>query len=403
MELNNKNTRRILLIITFTILLFLIAQNLTSVWTAIKTIAGFFTPVIVGLCVAFVLNILLSGLENHVFAFMKRSKRKFVRKLCRPVSLILTLLITLGIIVVFIVGIIPELVDLFTSLSETIPKLAGDLMEWIEGLMDKFNIAVDILPNYTIDWERLFDTIIDFLTNSSGDLVGGAVNVTTSILSGAVNAVFSIVIAVYVMAKKERVGHFTTNLIKAIVPQKYADSIFRISSITYSAFSNFISGQLTESLILGTLCFIGMLILRLPNAVIISIAVCITSIVPIVGAFVGVAIGTVLLLIESPIKALIFLSFILILQQVEGSVIYPKVVGKSVGLPGLIVFCAVLVGGNIGGVAGALLGVPLSAVVYTLVKEFINTRVPHEPAPETVPAAAEESQPKPTRRKRKTK
>ena len=238
MELNNKNTRRILLIITFTILLFLIAQNLTSVWTAIKTIAGFFTPVIVGLCVAFVLNILLSGLENHVFAFMKRSKRKFVRKLCRPVSLILTLLITLGIIVVFIVGIIPELVDLFTSLSETIPKLAGDLMEWIEGLMDKFNIAVDILPNYTIDWERLFDTIIDFLTNSSGDLVGGAVNVTTSILSGAVNAVFSIVIAVYVMAKKERVGHFTTNLIKAIVPQKYADSIFRISSITYSAFSN---------------------------------------------------------------------------------------------------------------------------------------------------------------------
>lgn len=375
MDFNKKNTRRILFIITFTILLFLVAQNLSSVANAVQTIAGYFTPVIVGLCIAFVLNILLSGLENHVFVFMKRSKKKFVRKLCRPISLILSIIITLGVIVIVFVSIIPEFVELFKSLSVSIPKLASDLVDWVEGLMERFNIAVDILPNYTIDWKRFFDTIINFLTNSSSNLVGGAVNVTASILSGAVNVILSFVIAIYILAKKERVGHFTKNLIKASIPEKYADEIFRISSLTYSAFSNFISGQLTESLILGTLCFIGMLIIRLPNAAIISITICITSIVPIVGAFVGVAIGTVLILIESPFKALIFLIFILALQQIEGSVIYPRVVGKSVGLPGLIVFCAVLVGGNIGGVAGALVAVPVAAVIYTLAKEFINTRL----------------------------
>lgn len=375
MDLNKKNVRKILLIISFTILLFLVAQNLGTVATAIKTITRYFSPVIIGLCFAFVLNILLSALENHVFAFMRKSKKKFIRKLCRPVSLIICLLITLGVIVIMIVGIIPELVELFTSLSVSIPRLAKDAMEWVENMLAQFNIAVDTLPNYTIDWEKFFDTIIDFLTNSSSNLVGGAVNATASIVTGVLNVVFSVVIAVYVMAKKESIGRFTSNAIKAMIPEKYANEIFRISSITYSAFSNFISGQFTEALILGTLCFIGMLILRIPNAAIISITIGITSIVPIVGAFAGVFLGTLLLLIETPFKALIFLIFIFILQQIESSLIYPRVMGKSVGLPGLIVFCAVLVGGNIGGVAGALVAVPIAAVLYTLSKEFINNKL----------------------------
>lgn len=379
MDLNKKNVRKILLIISFTILLFLVAQNLGTVAAAIKTITRYFSPVIIGLCVAFVLNILLSALENHVFAFMRKSKRKFIRKLCRPVSLIICLLIALGVIVIMIVGIIPELVELFTSLSVSIPRLAKDAMEWVENMLTQFNIAVDTLPNYTIDWEKFFDTIIDFLTNSSSNLVGGAVNATASFVTGVLNVVFSVVIAVYIMAKKESIGRFTTNAIKAMIPEKYANEIFRISSITYSAFSNFISGQFTEALILGTLCFIGMLILRIPNAAIISITIGITSIVPIVGAFAGVFLGTLLLLIETPFKALIFLIFIFILQQIESSLIYPRVMGKSVGLPGLIVFCAVLVGGNIGGVAGALVAVPIAAVLYTLSKEFINNKLSKSP------------------------
>ncbi len=374
MELNKKNVRKILLIITFTILLFLVAQNIGSVASGVKTVIGYFSPVITGLFLAFALNILLSALEKHVFAFMKKSKRKLVRKLCRPICLILSLIIILGIIVIMIVGIIPEFIELFTSLSNTIPDLAGDAVEWIEAQLQHFNIASSVLPNYTINWEKLFDTILNFLGDSSGNLVGGAFNATASIVTGAFNVLFSIVIAVYIVAQKEKVGRFTVKLINAIIPKKYAKMIFRLSTLTYSAFSNFISGQLLESSILGILCFIGSLIIGVPNSAIISITIAITSIVPIVGAFVGIVIGTVLILIESPIKALFFLIFILALQQVEGSLIYPKVVGKSVGLPGLIVFCAVLVGGNIGGVLGALFAVPIATVIFTLLKELIEKK-----------------------------
>ena len=341
---------------------------------AISKIYSVFSPVIAALCIAFVLNVLLTALETKIFSFLDNAKKKFVKKLKRPICLVLTYLIALGIISLLILVIIPDIIDTITYLAEKLPSFVVSARDWAENLLQKFNLAQEGLPEIKIDWSAVAKTITDWLSGYSGKIVGDAVGITTSVFSGFFDTIFSFVISVYVLAQKERIGRFVKHLINAFIPEKATKVIYHISSRTHESFSRFIGGQLTESLILGTLCFIGMLIFGMPNALVISVLICVTSLVPVVGALVGVIIGFLLIVISSPIKAVFFVLFIIILQQIEGNLIYPKVVGKAVGLPGIIVVSAVLVGGNIGGVLGALLAVPTSAVIFILLKEAIEIR-----------------------------
>ena len=202
--------------------------------------------------------------------------------------------------------------------------------------------------------------------------MGGAVGVTTSVFSGVFDGVFSIVISGYILAQKERIGAFVKKSINAFTDEKINSVIYHIAYRTQESFTRFIGGQLVESLILGTLCFIGMLILGIPNALIISVLIGVTSLVPIVGATVGVVVGFLLIVISNPFKAILFVIFFLVLQQIEGNLIYPRVVGKAVGLPGVLVVSSVLVGGNIGGVLGSLIAVPTCAVLFVLFKELVE-------------------------------
>ena len=200
----------------------------------------------------------------------------------------------------------------------------------------------------------------------------GAVGITASVFTGVFNTVFSFVISVYVLAQKERIGAFVKRVVDAFIPEKATKVIYHVASRTQESFSRFIGGQLIEAVILGVLCFIGMLIFRIPNALIISVLISVMSLVPVVGATIGVVVGFLLIVITDPLKAVFFVIFFLILQQLEGNLIYPKVVGKAVGLPGVLVVSAVLVGGNIGGVLGTLIAVPTCAVLYVLLKELVE-------------------------------
>ena len=380
MELNSKNIKKIILIILCGVLIFTILQNLTGFFGVLGNVFSVFSPIITALCIAFVLNVLLSGLENKVFFFLDKSKKRFIRKLKRPICLILTYLIALGVVSLLIWVIIPDIIETITYLAEKLPSFVVTAKDWAENLLQRFNLAEKGLPDVKIDWSALAKTLTDWLSGSSGKLVGDAVGITTSVFSGVFDTLFSLIISVYILAQKERIGGFVKRLINAFIPEKAGRVIYHISSRTYECFSRFIGGQLLESLILGTLCFIGMLIFGMPNAVVISVLICVTSLVPVVGAIVGVAIGFLLIVISNPIKALIFVAFVIILQQIEGNIIYPKVVGKAVGLPGVIVVSAVLVGGNIGGVLGALIAVPTSAVIFILLKEAIEIRNKYPPA-----------------------
>lgn len=371
MELNSKNFKRLVLLFFLIALFFTALQNLSGILGFASKVLAVFSPVIVALCIAFVLNVLLTMLETKVFAFMGRSRKKIVVKLQRPVCLLLTYIIAFGIVSLLMLVIIPEIIDTVTYIAEKMPAIVVNVRDWIENLLNKFNIEQAEIPDIKINWSEAAKIITDWLSGSSKKLFGDAVNITTSVFSGIFDTLFSIVISGYILAQKERIGRFVKRAINAFIPEKSAKTIYHIASRTYECFTRFIGGQLTESVVLGLFCFIGMLIFGFPNAVIISVLIGVTSLVPIVGAITGVVIGFLLIVISSPIKALLFLLFVLILQQIEGNLIYPRVVGKAVGLPGVIVVSAVLVGGNIGGVLGGLVAVPTSAVLFILTKEAV--------------------------------
>lgn len=375
MSLDPKNTKKILFFIAFGAACFAAFKNLNSVFAVVRNITAIFRPVITALCIAFVLNVLFAAFESHVFRFMDKSGSKIVRGAKRPLCLVLTYTVALGIIVLLIAVIIPELIDTCVELTEKLPGFMNDARVFAEDMLEKFNLSQNFVPNIKIDWSQAAESIKNYLMSYSEVIFGSAYSITTSVFSAVYNMVFSVMISVYILACKEKIGAFVSRCVDAFAPKKIAESVYRLAGITYESFAKFIGGQLTEAVILGVLCFLGMTVFRFPNAAVISVFISITSLVPIIGATVGVIVGFLLIFIVSPVKALLFLVFFVVLQQLEGSLIYPRVVGKSVGLPGVIVVCAVLVGGNIGGILGALLAVPTSAVLYTVLRDAVNRRL----------------------------
>ncbi len=376
MELNAKNTKRLMLIITFSVLLYLGLKNIKVLFGIVSYLFSLAGPVIAGLCIAFVLNILMSMLEKRVLFFFDRAPKKWIRSLKRPVSLVATILISLGAVALIIRVIMPELTTTITTITDNLSLYISSFTEWLNGILAKINPNWVISAETEIDWAKVASGVLNFLfsnTNSSA-IINTATGVTTKVFGSLVDIVFSVIMACYVLAQKEKIGAFFRRLIDSMLPDKTGRKIIRVASLANQSFSSFVSGQLTEAVILGLLCFVGMLIFRFPYALVISIVIAVTALVPMVGAFVGVLVGGLLILTESPSKAILFVLFILVLQQLEGSLIYPRVVGKSVGLPGVLVFAAVIIGGNINGFAGALLAVPLCAMLYALLKEEMRDK-----------------------------
>ena len=331
---------------------------------------GYITPIIIALGIAFVLNVFLTGFETRIFGFMKKSKHTIINKLQRPLCLILTYALAIGLLALIVLVIIPDISDTIAYIIEKLPAFIVDSREWLVNTLTELNIPTDDIPEINVD--SFMKTVTGWLPKYSGNIVDGAISITGSVFGVLSDILFGIIVSAYILAQKEKIGAFMKRVINSFFPEKCANVIHHICAQTYFSFTRFIGGQLTEAIILGVLCYIGMLIFGFPNAAIISLIICITALVPVVGALVGAFIGAFLILITDPIKAILFVVFLVILQQLEGNLIYPKVVGKAVGLPGVIVISAVLVGGNIGGVMGALIGVPLAAVIYTLLKELMD-------------------------------
>ena len=370
MNLNSQNVKKIIFIIFCAALLFAGFLNITVVFSLIRKIISFFTPVIAALCIAFVLNVLMMPIENKLFAFLDNSKKGFVKKLKRPLSLVVTYILALGILATIILVIIPDIIDTVVYLTGKMPAFIEAVYKLLGNLLDKFNIEY-ALPEIKIDWSMLTNNLENLAKQYGTKILNSALGITTSVFSGVFDAFFSIVLSIYILAQKEKIGRFVKSLLTAVFPKRFTEVVMHIAEKTAESFTKFIGGQCVEALILGTLCFIGMLIFGFPNALIISLFVTITAFVPIIGATVGALIGFMLIVITDPVKAVLFVVFLIVLQQIEGNLIYPKVVGKAVGLPAVIVISSVLVGGNIGGVLGALIGVPTSAAIYTLLKEYI--------------------------------
>ena len=385
MKLDRKNVRIILLIITFAVVLYTVAQNLAAIYGAVATVWNVFGVVITGLAMAFVLNVPLKLFENRVFYGMSEDRRPYVRKMRRPVSLVCALVVTLGVIVILIAVIMPQLTATVAEVASQLPDYINSVVQWLRDFLSGFGITVDALEDFSVDWEQVFSDLTTYLKEGSANVLESAASagssvvstvtdVGGSVISTVMNTFLGLIVAVYVLAQKERIGHFMKRCIDAFLPHRASSAISRIASMASETFSNFVAGQFTDSCILGVLCYVCMRIFRFPYPEVISVVIGVTSLVPMVGSFIGEVIGALLILIVSPIKALLFIVMVLAIQQVDGAFIYPRIVGKSVGLPGVAVFCAVIVGGNVAGVLGSLLGVPVCALLYALLREAVDAR-----------------------------
>lgn len=375
MELNKKNILRLILIIFAAILFFTLVQNLDATTAVIGSILRILSPFILGICMAFIVNVPMRFLEVKVFAKAGKKHPKLWMRLHRPICLLMSILGILVILTIFMLMIIPEIRETIVTVAEALPSQIEELDAMIRTLAERFNISIEELNLWDIDWNTLSSALLDSLQDGGVTVIRTTIDFTSSVVTSVFNLVLGFAFSIYILASKEKLTIQLKKFFYAILPEKVATDIFRVTKLSNGIFTNFVIGQCTEALILGVLCYIGMLILGIPYAVMVSSLIAITALIPVFGAFIGTAVGALMILLVNPIQAVWFVLFIIVLQQLESNIIYPKVVGDSVGLPGIWVLFSVTVGGSLFGVAGMLVSVPVCAVSYFLLREFVNHRL----------------------------
>lgn len=354
-------TKWLIGVVTACILIYLAIRHLDRIAASISWLVNIMFPILLGVVMAFVLNVPMRPIEKHLH--LKHGKAK------RPLAIILSLVLVLGIFTGIAFLVIPEIADAVRLAAQII--MSGiDQATFLEENID-FSVFPlgEYLEQIDIDWVQLKSNLEEWTMSRRDVLLKQAAGTVSSIAIGFMNFFIGLVFSIYILANKEKLKIQTHRLIHAWLPEKLGISLIHVVSICNVSFRNFIAGQATESVILGTLCTIGMLILRLPYAPMVGALVGVTALIPIVGAYIGAIVGAFLILTVSPLKAVIFIVFLIILQQLEGNLIYPRVVGSRVNLPAMWVLAAVTVGGNLAGPAGMLLGVPAASAAYELLKE----------------------------------
>lgn len=372
--ITKKLLKYVFIVIAFFIGAFWILTHLGEIYNGIGYLFSIAAPFFIGAGVAYIVNTAMSPLERLWGLIFKKSKGKLQAKFKRPVCLTLAFLIVLGIIFAVFFMIIPELTKTITGLANMLPTYAATLTGWwkmLSAWTSGFGIE---LPEININTAEIGKLLNNLIANYGNHFLDETLNVTTQIIGGLISTVLGLVFSVYMLATKEKLTAQAKTVVRAFVKEPRAKKIIDFFSLCNETLSRFVNGQLIEAVILGALCFIGMLIFQMPYAGVISILLSFTALVPLFGVFIGTAIGATLIVLEDPLKALWFIIFIVVLQQIEGNLIYPRVVGKSVGLPGIWVLLAITVGGNAFGLLGMLFAVPVCSVLYCTFREFVRNR-----------------------------
>lgn len=366
-----KNKKTIMELILFTVIIIFAFINISYIWTFIKYIITLFMPFIIGAMIAFVLNVLLNVVENKLFAKLNKKNSKVWEKLKRPVSLTTTFVIIIALLALILGLIIPQLkntVELFTENFDSYQKQSVEVLE-------KIGIDKKDIKEFNKGLSNIEDEVTDYFSENKQEIMQTTVGIASTVIGTITSLGLGIVFAIYILLKKEELSRQFKKLTRAYLSDKKQKKLTEISELSNKTFGNFISGQCIEAIIIGVLCFIGMMILQIPYAATISVLVGFTALIPVFGAFIGTVVGAFLILMVDPAKAIIFVIFILILQQLEGNLIYPKVVGNSVGLPGIWVMVAVTVGASIAGILGMLLSVPICSIIYSIVRTNVNDKI----------------------------
>jgi len=385
-HIDKKLMHRIFLLIAGAIVFAWLVLDTARATALFSRIWDLFSPFAAGAAIAFIFNVPMRSIENQLGDIRKTGLR-------RGLAIVLTILCLVLLIMFVFELLIPQIRMTLASLSEKIPafidRTAQKLMVLIEENPDLGVWIQDTFQLESLNWSTILKDILAWLANQVSALMGGAVNVIGNVTSGIVNTVIGIVFAIYALGRKEILASQGRRILYSTVSERRADEVIRISRLTNVTFSNFISGQCLEAVILGCLFAVAMAILKLPYIPLVSVIIAVTALIPVVGAFVGCIVGAFFILVNDPIQAVTFIAMFLVLQQLENNLIYPRVVGTSIGLPGMWVLVAVTIGGEIMGVAGMLVMIPLVSVLYTLGREFTDYRL----AARNIPPEKLEAQP----------
>ena len=375
MELNNENMKKIRHLIVFTALIILCFWKYTIVFQAVKFVIGVVFPFILGGAIAFVFNVPMHFIENRLIQEKWKEKYKIVRKTARPVSLVLTIIFVIGIVGGVLFGVLPQLTGTIAKLGYSIQTFIPKVQEWAN---DWFHNNKEVMPyvnQLEFNWDKVIEVAVDWVSNGAGNIVESGVTAAVNIVSGFATFFIAFVFACYILLQKEKLGVQAKKVLFAFVQKGRAEAAIEVCSLTYRTFSNFLTGQCMEAVILGTMFVIAMSIFKMPYAWLIGILIAFTALIPIFGAFIGCAVGTFLIFMIHPIQALWFIVLFLVLQQIEGNLIYPHVVGNSVGLPSIWVLAAVSIGGSLMGVVGMLIFIPIVSVLYALFREIVYLKL----------------------------
>lgn len=355
-----------------------IVQNFRLFENLISMAMGAVFPLIMGTVIAYIFNIVLNFFEKHYFP---KKNTEFINRSRRPVCIVLSFLSATAIIVLILTIVIPEIISAFKLLTDKIPPV---LNEWKDSFLRKLSEypeiqkeAKELLNEFdmtSLDWATITQKAADVIQGGIMGIISSAVGIVGTVAVTVTNIVLSVIFAVYLLARKDKLLKDINRIQKTYCSKELNKKINRVCKTADETFRNFFVGQFIEAILLGCLCFVGMLILRLPYAGMSGALIGVTALIPIVGAFLGAGISAFIIFTENPMQAFIFLVFLIILQQFEGNVIYPKVVGNTVGLPGIWVLAAITVGGGLWGIAGMLIGVPLTATIYKLCFENLEKR-----------------------------
>ncbi len=374
MDLKQMTFKQIRELIVFTILCLVGLWKFDVVLEVLSFLWDIVFPFALGGAIAFIINVPMSFVEKKLFG-EKEAQGKKKERLARLVSLVVTLLVVVVVIVLVMFVLVPQLGETFSSLGSSITEFLPKLQEWAKEFTHNNSEVMSVVNKIEYDPQKIMSWAMGFLGNGAESMMSTTVSAVSSVLSGVANFFIAFSFAIYILFQKEKLHLQMRKIIFAFLPKGKAEAVLEVCSLAYKIFSSFLTGQCVEAMILGSMFVVSMAIFRLPYALLIGMIIAFTALIPVFGGFIGCWVGFFMIFMVSPQKAIFFLILFLVLQQIEGNLIYPHVVGGSVGLPSIWVLAAVSIGGKLMGIVGMLIFIPLASVFYTLFREVVYLRL----------------------------
>lgn len=379
MDFSKQTLNKIRGLIVFTVLVLIGVYRFDIIISSFLFLLKVFLPLILGCAIAFILSVPMASFRKHLFQKIEKNPKtkaqKILAKLAVPISLVLALLLVFAILYVVVGVVVPELAATLTQLAKNLQEQAPTALLWVQNLFSDYPEIAEYLNGVEFNWNEIISAVTTFFTTGATAILGSGLNVAMSVVSYFMTSLIAFIFAIYILLQKQTLSRQMRKVLFAYLPKKIAEETVRISTMTHRMFTSFLTGQCLEAVILGFMFFVSMSILKLPYALLLGVLIAFTALIPVFGAFLGCAIGIFLIITVSPTQALIFAVLFVVLQQLEGNLIYPIVVGGSVGLPSLWVLAAVTVGGSLFGVIGMLVFIPIVSVLYALLKENVTKRL----------------------------